>query len=301
MRNGLILSLILAFPHASRAQAPQGPKLTHDQFYDWVLHDKAGWSALRLNKLEKAEYCFGKAIEVARLELDADPRLMARSYGDLAWVLHRRGRDAEAEPLARWALTVREKTFGAEKMPVAQTLYTLAAIEIELGNLDEAEVLLQRALTTCQKNLGSNAPGTADALDDLAIIYMTRRQYDKARSLYTRALTIFSANGDEHPGQVIPLDGLATIELVEGKFLEAEAHLSRIVTLVGHGAPIDTASMSRLLKRQAEIYRKTDRSDQAAKAEADAKAILDRPSPARRNNASVKDWSSPSRRRPGDP
>ena len=291
MRGCRIILPILLFPAIATAQVASPPKLTHNQFSDWVFNHNAGWKAVGLNKLDRAEYCFKKAIEVARVEVDTDPRLMARSYGDLAWVLHLQGRDAEAEPLARWAFAVREKTFGAESMPVAQTMYTLATIERELGHLDEAEALLARTLAATRKKLGASAIGTADAMDDLATVLRERRRYDKARELYTKALAIFAAADPEHRGQVVPLDGLATIEAAEGMLGEAEAHLDRIGTLIGKGSTFDSAFAARILVRKAEIYRKTGRADQAAKAEADARSLLEDSRPAA---------TAPSRRPPGD-
>ncbi len=284
MRRYFGLLLIIAPPLSASAQAPATAKLTHNQFSDWFFNNNAGWKALGLNQLDKAEYYFRKAIDVARLELDADPRLLARSYGDLAWVLHREGRDSEAEPLARWALTVREKMFGVEKMPVAQTMYTLASIEVKLGQIEEAEMLLTRTLAVCRSNLGPDALGTGDAINDLATVYMMQRKYDKAQLLYSKALGIFAAAGVDHPGMIVPLDGLATIELAEGRLAEAEDHLGKVVAMIKRGSTLAPGFAARVLVRQAEVYRKTDRPEQAAKAEADAKALLEGPEPPARTS-----------------
>ena len=164
------VSIVLFGSSSAPAQSPESApptKLTQYQFSDWFFHHNAGWKALYLNKLPKAEYCFNRAIEIAKIEIDADPRLAARSYGDLAWVLHRESRDAEAQPLAKWALSVREQSFGTDSMQVTQTMYTLAAIELKLNHLDEAEVLLAKTLDNCRLRLGNHTTGTAEAIEDL--------------------------------------------------------------------------------------------------------------------------------------
>ena len=204
---------------------PGPDRLTHEQFKDWSDFNAMGRGALAKRDLKYAEYLFKRTIEVARVEADTDPRLLARSYGDLAWVLHGQGRDADAEPLAEWALVVRERYFGRDSMQAGQTAYTLAMIEIDRGKLDEAQVHLEQSLAACEKGMGPNHPITADALDDLATVLVLRRSYDRARPLFERALEIFRGVSPDHVGQYVPLDGLATIDLNQGKFAEAEARL----------------------------------------------------------------------------
>jgi tetratricopeptide (TPR) repeat protein len=281
----LTLTLGLAIQATARAQTPPAaapaPKqeLSFSQFADWNFYNNVGWIALARNELTKAEQMFGRAIEVARIEEASDPRLMARSYGDLAWVLHRQGRDAEAEPLARWALAVREKTLGPESKPLAQTIYTLGAIEVNLNHLDEAEALMTRTLAICERTLGPESLGTADALDDLAAVLVLRRKFDRARPLYERALTIFRGNGPDSAAQHTPLDGLASIDLTEGKLPEAEAHLTKALEMLDRDPLAVPAFHARVLRRKADVLRKLKRPDEAVALEAKAKAVEARPQP----------------------
>src|SRR5262249_37245486 len=161
---------------------------------------------------------------------------LARSYGDLAWVLHGQRRDAEAEPLAEWALIVREKYFGRESMQAGQTAYTLAMIEVDRGKPDEAVPHLEESLAACERGMGPNHPFTADALDDLATLLVLRRSYDRARPLYERSLAILRKNNLDHPGQYVPLDGLATIDVAQGRYAEAEARLDEAIESLEHNS-----------------------------------------------------------------
>jgi hypothetical protein len=71
------------------------------RFSDWNFYNNAGWRAAYRGNLEVAARRFLLAIEVARPEAARDPRLLARSYADLAWVLYQPGRAGEADPLAQ--------------------------------------------------------------------------------------------------------------------------------------------------------------------------------------------------------
>ena len=258
---------------------PKGPRLTNEQFKDWADFNAMGKGALAKRNLTYAEDLFKRAVEVARIEADSDPRLLARSLGDLAWVLHGQGRDSEAEPLARWALIVREKVFGRESMQAGQTAYTLAMIAIDLGKLDEAQPLLEQSLAACEKGVGPDDAMTADALDDLATLLVLRRSYDRARPLYERALKIFRGLNPGHVGQYVPLDGLATIDLNQGKYPEAEARLDEASKALDRDRYANPAYHAQVLARRADALRKIGRADDAKQAEAKAKEVAARPAP----------------------
>lgn len=256
---------------------PVGSKLTIEQLRDWSDFSAMGRGALARRDLKYAEDLFKRAIEVARIEAATDPRLLARSYGDLAWVLHGQGRDAEAEPLAEWALIVREKAFGRDAMQAGQTAYTLAMIEVDLGKLDEAEPHLEQSLAACERGMGSDHPYTADALDDLATLLVLRRSYDRARPLYERALAILRKFSPDHAGQCVPLDGLATIALNQGKYPEADARLDEAIKVLDRDRYADPTYHASVLRRKAEVLRKANRPDEAARVEARAKEVAARP------------------------
>ena len=286
-RRAILFALfVFSVPCARAADPPKPGKINSYQFSDWYFHHSAGWKALSLNKLTKAEYCFNKAIEVAVAELETDPRLAARSYGDLAWVLHREGRNTEALPLAKWSLSVREKWFGPNSMQVAQSMYTVAAIDLKLNEVDEAEDLFSRILTSCRTHLGANAFETADSMEDLAAVYMIKRTYSKARLLYQNSLDSRTVGTSDNPSQIFALDGLAAISLAEGKESDAENYLSRVVSLIKKTSRVerafDSQFVTKIYERQAELYRKTNRpelaeaAEKAAKAEAESQATPNR-------------------------
>lgn len=282
----VLMSVVASLPAGASAQEvatamprPKGPRLTNEQFKDWADFNAMGKGALAKRNLKYAEELFKHAVEVARIEADSDPRLLARSLGDLAWVLHGQGRDSEAEPLARWALLVREKAFGGESMQAGQTAYTLAMIEIDLGKIDEAQPLLEQSLAACERGMGPDHAMTADALNDLATLLVLRRSYDRARPLFERALKIFRGLSPDHVGQYVPLDGLATIDLNQGKYPEAEARLDEASKALDRDRYANPAYHAQVLARRADALRKIGRADEAKKVEAKAKEVAARPAP----------------------
>ncbi len=97
---------------------------------NWSRYNNDGWQALSQRRYGRAEQYFRLAIEEVRPYSKDDRRLLARSYSDLARVFYHQGRYADAEPLSRWALSVREAQPKPNPDALFQNLYTLALIHI---------------------------------------------------------------------------------------------------------------------------------------------------------------------------
>ena len=68
------------------------------------------------------------------------------------------GRYAEAEPLYRRSLEIREKQLGADHPDVAHSLNNLAGLYQAMGRYAEAEPLYKRSLEIREKQLGPTTP-----------------------------------------------------------------------------------------------------------------------------------------------
>ena len=68
------------------------------------------------------------------------------------------GRYAEAEPLIRRSLEVREKQLGRDHLHVAHSLNNLAGLYQAMGRYAEAEPLFRRSLEIKEKQLGATTP-----------------------------------------------------------------------------------------------------------------------------------------------
>src|SRR5438552_1919624 len=113
-----------------------------------------------------------------------DPEALDRQVFEL----HRRGKYAEAIPLAEQSLAIREKALGPDHPNTAASLNNLAGLYQSQGAYRKAEPLYVRALAILEKTLGTDNPDTAASLNNLAELYRLQGAYEKAEPLYVRAL-----------------------------------------------------------------------------------------------------------------
>ncbi len=138
----------------------------------------------------KAEQQLHVAIKEIRPYLPDTRRNMARSYCELARVLYYQKRYADAEPLARWALSVRESDAKAKPESVFQCVYTLALIQSAQKHHAEAELLFKRSLAIQEENLGRDHINSNLILNQLANVYVEEAKYADAELLYLRSIAI---------------------------------------------------------------------------------------------------------------
>ncbi len=190
------LAAVLVVLSTSLAAAPP-QEMPIDALRDWQFFNNAGWRSLQNKEYAQAEERFNAAIRVVRPYVATEQRLLARSYHDLARVLYHEGRFAEAEPLAAWALAVRESNPKVKPADVFQSLQTLGLIHAARRHHVEAERLLRRALDLEEKTLGPSHADVASTLDVLAGICGEQGKYPEAERLYKRAVAIESKNAPD--------------------------------------------------------------------------------------------------------
>ncbi|MCI0423971.1 MAG: tetratricopeptide repeat protein, partial [Acidobacteria bacterium] len=148
------------------------------------------------------------------------------------YYLNERTQYAEAEPLFKRALAIREKAHGAMHPDVATSLNNLASLYNNLGKHAAAEPLFQRALAIKERALGAEHPSVATSLNNLALLYNDQGKYAEAEPLYQRALAISEkAHGAEHPDVAISINNLALLYNNQGKDAEAEPLYQRALAI----------------------------------------------------------------------
>ena len=157
---------------------------------DWMAHQEEAAKYFDKGNFAGAEERLNLAIKDIRPYFPDTRRLMAKSYSDLARVLYQQKRYAQAEPLAQWALAVREADKGSASDSVFQCLYTLALIRLAQQHYAEAEPLLERALAIQEKELGPDHVNTTLILDRLATVCREQGKLTEAEPLYLRAIAI---------------------------------------------------------------------------------------------------------------
>jgi CHAT domain-containing protein/Flp pilus assembly protein TadD len=134
------------------------------------------------------------------------------------------GEYAEAEPLLKEALRIRQKILGREHPDTATSLNNLAAIYLTMADYAKAELLYKEALEIRQKIFGQEHPDTATSLNNLANLYQDTGDYVKAEPLYKEALEIYQkVVGREHRLTATSLSNLAVLYEKKGDYADAES------------------------------------------------------------------------------
>ena len=105
---------------------------------------------------------------------------VAQSLNNLAALYVDQGRYADAEPLYKRALAIREKALGPDHPNVASSLNNLAQLYTTQGRYSEAEPLFKRSVSIFEKALGPDHPDVATPLNNLAGLYDVQGRYDDA-------------------------------------------------------------------------------------------------------------------------
>src|SRR4051794_3980610 len=136
-----------------------------------MVRDRAGRTAChRLLERPQAPLCLGSQTAPSH-PTSSRYRSNAESRIDLADApLKDLDRVAEAEPLLRRALDIRERVLGLEHPDVATSLGNLAVILTMRGRSAEVEPLLRRALDIRERVLGPEHRDVANLLGNLAMV-----------------------------------------------------------------------------------------------------------------------------------
>jgi tetratricopeptide (TPR) repeat protein len=102
--------------------------------------------------------------------------------------LYAAGKYAEAMDVAKDALTMAERVFGADHPNVVIHINNLALLYRVQRNYGDTEALYRRALAISEKALGKNHPNVGAALLNLTLLYQAQGRFPEAEPLMKRAL-----------------------------------------------------------------------------------------------------------------
>jgi tetratricopeptide (TPR) repeat protein len=190
-----------------------------------------GYGAYQQGNHAEAVKQIEAALALAEAFEPEDERLALNLYY-LALIYQDQGKYAEAEPLYKRSLAIREKTFGAENPRVAVSLASLGGLYEEQRRYTEAEPFYKRALAISEKTLGPDDPLFATILEHLASVYHRQDKYAEAESLYQRALAIAEKRlGPDDPQVALSAHNLAVVYQDHGKYAEAEPLYKRALAI----------------------------------------------------------------------
>ena len=157
----------------------------------------------------------------------------ARLLNQAAVYLHERTQYADAEPLLKRSLAIREQALGPLHPHVAASLSNLALLYRIRGKHADAEPLLQRSLAIREQSLGPLHPYVATSLNNLALLYHDQGKHADAEPLFQRSLAIVEQSlGPQHPHVALSLNNLALLYHDQGKHADAEPLLQRSLAIV---------------------------------------------------------------------
>jgi tetratricopeptide (TPR) repeat protein len=143
---------------------------------------------------------------------------------DRAAALYTSGHFAEAEPLFRRALAVREEYLGPRHPGTAVAYSNLALGLTAEGKYAEAEPLLRKAVTLFEAGAGPHHPNTGGGYNNLALSLSYQGRPAEAEPLFRRVVAVFEeALGPRHPATLGASVNLAHNLQEQGKLADAEA------------------------------------------------------------------------------
>ncbi|KPA14518.1 kinesin [Candidatus Magnetomorum sp. HK-1] len=190
---------------------------------------KWGDSAYDAGLYPESQTALEKCLEIRQRLLPKDDLDLANTLNNLALFYKSQGKYAEAEPLYKKSLEIRESKNHPD---VAESLNNLAGLYYSQGKYAEAEPLYQRSLGIVEKALAKDHPNVATTLNNLAALYESQGKYAEAESLYQRSLGIRETKlGKDHPDVAASLNNLAGLYYHQKKYKEAVSLFKRVLII----------------------------------------------------------------------
>ncbi len=178
-----------------------------------------------------------EAMEGARKDIERgrfkdDPQTEAELKYTIAVILQNNGRTADAEPLARESLEIRQRLFPGDHPDVAKSLSTLGIVREDMGRVAEAKAYYQRSLDMRRRLFSGDHEDIASSLNNLAAAYKGLNRHAEAEKLFREALDMRRrlVTGD-HPEVATGMANLATTWLQLGRAKEAEPMLREVLDM----------------------------------------------------------------------
>ena len=151
---------------------------------NWMWYNENGWKDIEKGRYDRAEQKFRMAIKEIEPYSPANRKLMARTYCDLARVLYYQERYADAEPLAKWALSVRDADKKASRTRFFSACSLWRRSRLAQEHYADAEPHFKRALAIQEKELTGSHVNILLTLDRLAFVLRSQGKYHEAEPLY---------------------------------------------------------------------------------------------------------------------
>ena len=199
---------------------------------------------------------------------------VASGLKDLAYHYLSQRKFAEAEPLYKRSLEIKERELGPNHIVVADSLDDLGELYAAQGRFADAEPLFLRALAIRDKALGPAHPDLEKKVKHLADLYDQQGLYAKAAPLHGRWLALLEKTlGPDNPGVARSMIYVADRYVSQGRLAQAEPLYTRALAMLGKALGPQDEDVAGTREKLAALYRKTGRAPAAAELEDRAKGI----------------------------
>lgn len=164
---------------------------------------------------------------------DPNDVALAWSLNDVALMMAREGRPADAAPLYRRALTLMEQKVGRKHPAVGTILSHLGEACWAQGDLEGACGCCREAVEVFEGTLGAGHPRLAAALNGWASVLRANRKNEEAEKHYRRAIAIYEREANRKSTDIAaPLHNLGLLLASEERYPEAGPLLERALRVL---------------------------------------------------------------------
>ena len=156
--------------------------------------------------------------------LGGDHPLIGESLNNLAILVQRQGKYAEAEPLYREALAIQKAYFGEAHPNIASFLNNIGGLLQQRGSYGDAEGHFRQALDLRRALLGEDQLEVLQSVNNLAEILTIQGKFAEAEPSFREVVDLSKKLFEQpHPFTARSLNNLADLANKLGRYAEAEA------------------------------------------------------------------------------
>ncbi len=228
-------------------------------------------------------YTDDSALVLGKMALDEVIRIYgtndtvyARVLGDYSFFIYRNEHYAEAESLATVALRIDEPILGGEHPDVARLIRLRAIYLYMQGLYPESEKASMRAMSIFRKNFGVDCPEVANCMIDLAKIFYDKSEFSEAMAYFDSAMAILSKSSLKNRVALVQcLVYESRLYQNTDDYARAESLSLQALKIIKEYRDEDP-QMIYILMSLSDIYRDTDRLDEAQAAVEKARRLVEK-------------------------
>ncbi|GJM25865.1 MAG: hypothetical protein DHS20C16_22800 [Phycisphaerae bacterium] len=185
---------------------------------------RLGWALEKQGQYEEAERWIRPAIPVIKSEGETHRHIYASAINNLAKVINKLGRPAEAEELYTEAQNKFIELHGPDHYSIGLTMNNIALMRQRQGDKEGAAAGHLKAVEILRKTLGSDHPTLATVINNVGLLYFDIEKEEEAEVHLREALRIYkTAYGADHPETIDGQYALGLVLYELEKFEEAES------------------------------------------------------------------------------